>query len=781
MQSKNMKRFTVLLASVATAALMLGGCSDGKDGAAGAPGADGQGVATKAVESCSVCHGDGKAASVDAAHGLANFGDLVVTVKTAPAVVGADLVMTFNVKRNGANVTNYTNFYKRNATSSPFAYRLAKDDMKRHPIAATGTDNDGTTPVLDTTGAASGDYKVTITGGAAKAAIDSRYMFRLSDLPISGTNGAMLLVDYPNAPVTDLFGASSKSCEDCHGTLGNGFHYGSPAYGGKTCVVCHDAVNTTYPRLPALIHGIHQSGNMPTGKFTAMSNAATPAAVAEYAIKFPSYMDNCSICHKSGAPLTTVNTQAITYDFCMTCHQNWDGFTGTKVGGAVAFHRNYTSTVGTCATCHDGATAPATMGAMHNAAGLYTERSGLVYNGEDISVTEGAKVVQKITGVTRTGKTLAIKWTAEYPAGTAVNPCNATATTTAPAFAYAAVTASGAQPAVSAQNFSILKAFFQGDDLVNANNGATSPGQPLNTALTFTGATPNTVCSSNVATTTITLTDKEAALTGNARVGLQGKPMLVYAPANNRKILVRAKSPIYDFKLADGAAIPARRPVADTDKCLKCHVGSLYQHGGNRVDSVELCVMCHNEASSEQNNRVAYGVTAANSYDGKVGQTYGFKSMLHAVHASGTPGFSKPIAFYRSNGIYTFALTEAALFGNWPGAGAVTKTYGTNPANTDRTHNFASAHYPRALQDCLACHASNFSRIPDPTKAVATTLDAGAAPWDNQLDDTLQGATAAACTSCHSNSATAAHAAQFGFTPAVLEKGRQTVFDTANQ
>ncbi|MHB8059134.1 MAG: multiheme c-type cytochrome, partial [Desulfuromonadaceae bacterium] len=455
----------------------------------------------------------------------------------------------------------------------------------------------------------------------------------------------------------------------------------------------------------------------------------------------------------------------------------WDDFASTKVGGSLAFHRAYTSTAGVCINCHDGSTAKATVSAEHNKANSYTGRGGLLYDGVDISVAEGNKITQTITGVTRTDKNLAITWKATYN-GADVNPCNATATTTAPAFAYSAVTASGAQPAVNAQNFSILKAFFQGDDLVNANNGNASPGQANNTALVFTGATPNTVCSGNVATTTITLTDKEAALTGNARVGLQGRPMMVYGPAANRKILVRAKSPVYDFKLADGAAIPARRPVVATDNCLKCHVGSLYQHGGNRIDSVELCVMCHNESSSEQNNRVAYGVTKDEAYDNKVGQTYGFKTMLHAVHASGTAGFSKPLAFYRSNGIYTFALTEAALF-NWPGASTAQQTvFGSDPAIT-RVHNFAAADYPRPLQDCLACHVSNFSRIPDATKAVATTINAGAAPWENQLDDTLQGPAAAACTSCHSSAAVSAHANQFGWTPALLENGRQTVIDLA--
>jgi hypothetical protein len=63
---------------------------------------------------------------------------------------------------------------------------------------------------------------------------------------------------------------------------------------------------------------------------------------------------------------------------------------------------------------------------------------------------------------------------------------------------------------------------------------------------------------------------------------------------------------------------------------------------------------------------------------------------------------------------------------------------------------------------------------------VATTLDAGVAPWDNKIDDVLQGATSAACTSCHQSSATQGHADQNGWTPSTFEEGRQTIIDAAD-
>ena len=775
------KRLVLLAASGLFSAALLAGC--GSDGANGANGVDGingidgingtNGVdaAKTAVESCDTCHGTGKTANVDTAHSATRWQDLAVTVGT-PTVSGADLIVTFNVKVNNANKTNYD--------AMTTDYRLDGATMERRDLST-----DLTPATL--TGGTSGNYTITIAGGAVNAAINSRYLFRIqntaeaalaSDLRPAGYR-AMVQFDYPAAPVTDVFGAST-SCADCHGSYGNGFHYGYPSNGGKTCVVCHDASNTTYPLLPAMIHGIHQSGNMPTGTYTVKSRAATPSTW-DYSIKFPSYMQNCSVCHQSGTPLTAANSKAVTFDLCMSCHQSWTGF-GT--GAALSYHTGYTAATN-CSLCHDGATAPGTMGAMHNKFkdGTYTANGGLVYNGEDLAVKNGAKTALAITSVTRTGNNLAINWTATYD-GAAVNPCNATPSATTPSFAHTAVSlVDHGAVTVMAHNFAFLKAFFQGDDLVNAGNGNAAPGQPNSVNVTFAGQTnPNTVCSGNVATTTIALTTAEAALTNaKARVGLQGKPVM-YDAATTYNYYLRAKSPVYDFKLTDGTAVAARRPVADTDKCLKCHVGSLYQHGGNRVDSVELCVMCHNEASSDQNNRVAMGVTAAEAYDGKIGETYGFKTMLHAVHASGHATFGqKAYALYRTRGIYGFALTDAFMGPNWPLADGATKVlvYGADPALavSMQPHNFVTAHYPRPLNDCMACHASTFSRIPDPTKAVATTFSAGAAPWDNQLDDVLKGPAAAACTSCHNTASATAHASREGFFPSVLEMGRQTVID----
>ena len=277
-------------------------------------------------------------------------------------------------------------------------------------------------------------------------------------------------------------------------------------------------------------------------------------------------------------------------------------------------------------------------------------------------------------------------------------------------------------------------------------------------------------------------------------MALQGKPGVV-SPASATELLrVRVPTPTFDWLLGTDTPAVARRNVVDTGQCLKCHVGSLYQHGGNRVDNVDMCILCHNSASNEKSVRVGMGVDASEAYDGKVGETFEMKTMLHRVHSAGEAG-SPPYLVYRNRGIYAFAPDES-LIPNWPGTGQQV-VFGSDFSDTDGTpgdrttnHNFESPTYPRGIYDCAACHSATFaSVIPDQTEAMATTTDAGnraCAPggvgcdWSDQLDDTLQGAATTACITCHKDGAAKGHAYQNSWTPQVFPEGRQTIIDAVN-
>jgi hypothetical protein len=270
----------LLVACLLVGSLALAGCEgdDGDDGAPGAPGAPGanglsayeiavangfigteqewleslQGAPTVTAtptETCLVCHGDTGLAQVETVHatGVGNLEVLNVT----PTAVGANLVVTFNVRFNGVNRAGY------NTVGSN--YRLEGATMTRRYLAtaATATTPSDNTPValtsvlvddpvnpdLDIT-----NYTITITGGVtANAGVPSRYMIRVEQ---SGSTAAdrraIVTFDYPASPVVDVLG--DVACAQCHGSLGAGFHYGTPVGGGKTCVICHDAANTNYPR-----------------------------------------------------------------------------------------------------------------------------------------------------------------------------------------------------------------------------------------------------------------------------------------------------------------------------------------------------------------------------------------------------------------------------------------------------------------------------------------------------------------------------------------------------
>jgi OmcA/MtrC family decaheme c-type cytochrome len=549
---------------------------------------------------------------------------------------------------------------------------------------------------------------------------------------------------------------------------------------------------------------------MPDGQYTF---TWTNGNQFNFSIGFPGFMNNCSTCHV-GTQLTAATAAPASYALCISCHDTIQFFVdaGAPTAPALMDHRTFTSATD-CSGCH------ANVNEFHN--GLMTERAGLIWNGADQSVVQGQRIAMSIDNVAVTGGNLVITWSATLD-GTAVNPCNTTVTDTAPGFV--GITANAATGQV-ASNMSVLQAYAQANDWVNGISTVTSPGQPVSTNMTTT----NTVCTGNVATTTVA-----AATTSWTKgvVSLQGKPQLGFSAAATTNygphavIQVRSASPTREFVVATGnlpAASDQRRHIVDTAKCLACHLGSLYQHGGNRVDRVELCVMCHNPASSEQQNRVNMGVTAAEAYDGKAGETYDLRTMVHAIHSAGETG--EPLAYYRSNGIYFFGARDEAgntnLPASWPTTGGVTclnaeganVTYyevagsvangtsdrvptvngdgtcntTTGPLSTGgvwRIHNFIPVHYPRALNDCSACHADGWEpSFPDATKAVGVTFDAGAAPWYTLNDDALIGPSAASCMTCHQSGDPQTqyflrqHAYDNGWTPSVFPNGRQTLLD----
>jgi OmcA/MtrC family decaheme c-type cytochrome len=251
-----------------------------------------------------------------------------------------------------------------------------------------------------------------------------------------------------------------------------------------------------------------------------------------------------------------------------------------------------------------------------------------------------------------------------------------------------------------------------------------------------------------------------------------------------RQIFVRVPSPTYAFSMTDGSAASARRNVVNSAKCLGCHRGTLYQHGGDRVDNPQLCVICHNPSAGDKSNRLTrFQIVNADgtvnrdaTYDGKTNETFDFRNLLHSIH--GAEKRDNPIVIYRSRGIYAFTppvfetRTDATHRGRpydvevgypkptgWPDDGMT--IYGSQNGSTI-AHNWTVVHFPQPANKCTACHDAGAYEAPDQTKAVAVTVEPGTS-WSSQTDDISIGPTAAACTACHATSVARSHALHQGY------------------
>ena len=704
------------------------------------------------LESCGVCHSDGAFASAPAAHALPPIESVS---NIAFAVNGADLDVTFDVAADGVAATGYDEVqraYRNNGGTRTDVCNAPDRSSPCDPASVTLTDNGG------------GNYTIKVLGGAAEAATNNRWLLRVQNSAERETR-TYFYADFPASPfAADVspVAVTATACANCHGPEGIPVHGSAfiASDGGEPCLVCHGSDESddpaVVPTLAQVAHGYHNGV------------AAWEDPIEEIEITYPTYMTNCSVCHSEDAQLAATNAMPVSGEGCFTCHgsmASWN-FAGPP---DLTFHLTLTPTPDTadCQVCHSvggAAAGKVVVTDFHN--GASTGRSGLIWNGEDVAVTEAERFTWQIDGVVDDGTNLAISWSATYD-GLPVDPCNATVSPVDPVFFVPGGGSGG--------TFSMLRSYAQGDDFI-LGQSTSAPGQAASVNLDAV----NTLCAGLVATTTIPVDDEDATV---GRVALQGKPGVV-SPASATELLrVRVPTPTFDWLLGTDTPAVARRNVVDTGQCLKCHVGSLYQHGGNRVDNVDMCILCHNSASNEKSVRVGMGVDASEAYDGKVGETFELKTMLHRVHSAGTDG-SPPYLVYRNRGIYAFAPDES-LLPNWPGTGSQV-VFGSdfdndgNPGSFVTNHNFESPTYPRSLNECTACHTDDFMVIPDQTKAMAATTDAGGTEWINQIDDTLQGAATTACITCHKDGAAKGHAYQNSWVPQVFPEGRQTIIDAVN-
>jgi OmcA/MtrC family decaheme c-type cytochrome len=162
----------------------------------------------------------------------------------------------------------------------------------------------------------------------------------------------------------------------------------------------------------------------------------------------------------------------------------------------------------------------------------------------------------------------------------------------------------------------------------------------------------------------------------------------------------------------DGSPVQDRRVVVDLAKCNVCHyrLATTFSHGGQRI-TIQFCVMCHNPNSNDSARRPA---------SDNPPESIEMARMIHRIHTGEE--------MTQQYTIYGFASTPPY------------------PAN-----NFNDVTYPGDRRNCVRCHTNiGTAGLPTAPGTLNTVT----------LRDyyTPQGPGTTACTGCHDNRDTLAHA-----------------------
>ena len=198
-----------------------------------------------------------------------------------------------------------------------------------------------------------------------------------------------------------------------------------------------------------------------------------------------------------------------------------------------------------------------------------------------------------------------------------------------------------------------------------------------------------------------------ANATGTWTIGIEGYRNVNINAGTVQQQTVRdvGGNQIVNFS-ADGTAVQPRRTVVTQDQCDQCHF-HLAAHGTIR-NRVEYCVLCHNPNANDASQRPA---------DQGAPQTIDFRTLVHRIHT----GENQQSDY----SIYGFGRTLIS---------------------------FAEVRFPGDRRDCAKCHADSSWELPLPAGLINVQNPRG---FINP-----EGPTTAACLGCHTDQASAAHAAQ---------------------
>jgi OmcA/MtrC family decaheme c-type cytochrome len=229
-------------------------------------------------------------------------------------------------------------------------------------------------------------------------------------------------------------------------------------------------------------------------------------------------------------------------------------------------------------------------------------------------------------------------------------------------------------------------------------------------------------------------------------VALEGHPGVVTTGPGAARIPVTTA---VTYANAAGGAPVARRTIVDTAKCDVCH-NFLSLHGSNRNNNTQVCVICHNPASTDVSMRTTL---VAPGPDGLWEQVIDFKHFIHAIHSS---DFRQSQANFQPFIIYGFG-------------GSV--------------NDFSDIGYPQDVGNCYSCHSvpdSGPTFYPgDPAMQAMTTVTGLS---NDPAKPTLIATSAnmAACTGCHQDPAAISHMYQNGGSTTVTKDAEGRAIPASN-
>jgi OmcA/MtrC family decaheme c-type cytochrome len=195
-----------------------------------------------------------------------------------------------------------------------------------------------------------------------------------------------------------------------------------------------------------------------------------------------------------------------------------------------------------------------------------------------------------------------------------------------------------------------------------------------------------------------------AAATGSYAVGIEGYRNVTVNPNTVNSAVVRdvGFNQVFYFSV-DGSKVAPRRQVVTQAQCASCH-DKLLLHGGIR-QSVEYCLVCHNPTVNDSGMRKT----------GDIPESINFKTLIHKIH--------------RGNAL----TTDFTVMGHG-----------------NSVNNYNDVGYVGDLRDCTKCHVAGSYDLPLPDGLIDQPT-----PRDYLK---TQGPATAACLSCHTTKAAAAHA-----------------------